>query len=75
MFGACAIYARRSIGQSIVGAVIFGVFLLLMSTGQDVNVFAHAGGLAAGLLIGYLFARSRKSQTGYQVTYSYATPF
>ena len=37
MFGACAIYARRSIGQSIVGALIFGFFLLMISSGENVN--------------------------------------
>ena len=75
MFGACAIYARRSIGQSVVGALIFGFFLLMISTGESVNIFAHIGGLVAGLAIGYVLARSRKTQPGYQVNYSYMTPF
>jgi rhomboid protease GluP len=75
MFGACAVYARRSIGQSAIGAVIFGIFLLMMSTGEDVNIFSHIGGLAAGLIIGYILARRRKNKMGYQVTYSYMTPF
>jgi len=75
LFGACAIYARRSIGQSVVGAVIFGFFLLMISTGESVNIFAHVGGLVAGLAIGYVLAISRKTQTGYQVNHSYMTPF
>jgi rhomboid protease GluP len=75
MFGACSIYARRSIGQSVVGALIFGFFLLMISTGENVNIFAHIGGLAAGLAIGYVIARNRKTQTGYQVNRSYMTPF
>ena len=75
MFGGCAIYARRSIGQSIVGALIFGFFLIMMSTGESVNIFAHIGGLLAGLAVGYAIARSRKTQIGYQINRSYVTPF
>jgi rhomboid protease GluP len=75
MFGACAIYARRSIGQSIVGALIFGFFLLIISSGENVNYLAHIGGLVAGLAIGYVLARRSKPQTGYQIKYSYTTPF
>jgi membrane associated rhomboid family serine protease len=75
MFGACAIYARRSIGQSIVGALVFGFFLLMISSGENVNYLAHIGGLVAGLGMGYVLARRRKPQRGYQVSYSYMTPF
>ena len=75
MFGACAIYARRSIGQSVVGALVFGFFLVMISSGENVNYMAHIGGLAAGLIIGYLFARTRRPQTAYKVSYSYVAPF
>ena len=75
MFGACAIYARRSIGQSVIGAVIFGFFLLMISSGENVNYLAHIGGLVAGLAMGYVLARRRKPQAAYQVRYSYTTPF
>ena len=75
MFGACAIYARRSIGQSIVGALVFGFFLLIISSGENVNYFAHIGGLVGGLAIGYVVARLRKPQAVYQASYSYMTPF
>ncbi len=74
MFGACASYARRSIGQSVVGALVFGFFLLMISTGENVNILAHAGGLAGGLIIGYILARARKPEAHYQVSYSYGTP-
>ncbi len=74
MFGACAIYARRSVGQSIVGALLFGFFLLIISSGADVNYLAHVGGLAAGLAIGYILARRRKPRMSYQTPYSYMTP-
>jgi rhomboid protease GluP len=76
MLGACLIYARRSIGQSIMGALIFGFFLLMMSSGENVNYLAHIGGLVAGLAMGYVLARIRKPQAAaYQVSYSYGTPF
>jgi rhomboid protease GluP len=75
MFGACAIYARRSIGQSILGALIFGFFLLMISSGENVNYLAHIGGLFAGLGLGYVLARKRKPSATYQVNYSYMTPF
>jgi rhomboid protease GluP len=75
MFGACAIYARRSIGQSIVGALIFGFFLLMISAGENVNYLAHIGGLVAGLAIGYVLARKRRPQMGYQTSHNYMIPF
>jgi len=31
-----------------------------MTAGRGVNIFAHFGGLAAGLIIGYGLAKSRK---------------
>jgi rhomboid protease GluP len=71
LFGACTIYARRSIGQSIIGALIYAFFLLMLSSGANVNYLAHIGGLATGLLIGYLLARRRKPATVYKISYSY----
>ncbi|NIR86887.1 rhomboid family intramembrane serine protease [Candidatus Bathyarchaeota archaeon] len=61
MFGACVIYLRRTLGQSIMGALIYSFYLFILSAGARVNVFAHFGGLAAGLAIGYTLAKSRKS--------------
>lgn len=68
LFGACTIYVRRAVGQSIFGALIYSFFLLMMSTGPNVNNLAHLGGLAVGLLIGYILARKRR----YQIVYSYS---
>jgi rhomboid protease GluP len=75
LFGACVIYDRRRLGQSITGALVFAFFLLLISSGANVNYLAHIGGLIAGLLIGYVLAARRKPETRYQVSYSYRTPF
>ena len=61
MFGAVLIYLRKMLGGSIIGALIISFyFLLLNSASPQINLFAHFGGLFAGLLIGYLLARSRK---------------
>lgn len=74
MFGAVVIYARRTVGQSLIGALIFAFFLLFLSSGPNVNELAHIGGLATGLLIGYLLAARRKSMARYKISYSYSNP-
>jgi rhomboid protease GluP len=71
LFGACVIYDRRSIGQSIMGALIYAGFLLLISSGPEVNYFAHFGGMISGLLIGYIIAATRKGDGAARSNYSY----
>ncbi len=39
---------------------MYSFFLLILSAGRNVNLFAHFGGLAAGLVIGYSLAKNRK---------------
>ena len=72
IFGACTIYARRAVGRSIIGALIYAFFLLLLSSGTYVNNSAHIGGLAVGLLIGYVLAMKRKPDAVYKISYSYS---
>ncbi len=60
MYGASVIYMRKTVGQSIVGALIYSFLLLMLTAGADVNIVAHFGGLAAGLIIGYGLAKSRR---------------
>ena len=60
LFGACVIYLGRAFGRSIMAALIYSFYLLLWTAGAQVNVLAHFGGLAAGLLIGYVLAARRK---------------
>jgi len=60
-FGACVIYLRKTFGQSIMGALMYSFFLLMMTAGRGVNILAHFGGLVAGLMIGYALAKSRKT--------------
>jgi rhomboid protease GluP len=61
IFGACVIYLRKTFGESIMGALIFSFFLLMLSTTPGVNIIAHLGGLVAGLVIGYALAKTRKT--------------
>jgi len=74
LFGACIMfYIRRAIGQSVVSALLYSFFLLMMSTGQNVNNLAHLGGLVAGLVIGYALAERRKLRIIYEYSYSFPT--
>lgn len=60
MFGACVIYDRRSVRQSIMGALVYAFFLFFINIGANVNILAHLGGLAFGLIVGYIIASRRK---------------
>lgn len=60
MFSASAIYLGKTLGQSIMSALMYSFFLLILSAGRNVNLLAHFGGLAAGLIIGYSLAKNRK---------------
>ncbi|NWF86854.1 rhomboid family intramembrane serine protease [Candidatus Bathyarchaeota archaeon] len=72
LFGACIIYIRRTIGQSIMSALLYAFFLFIISSGVNVNLLAHLGGLLVGLLIGYGLAAVRKPRITYKYRYSYA---
>ncbi len=77
LFGAVVIYNRRSVRQSIFGALVYAFFLLLLSgLGPGVNDLAHIGGLGFGLLIGYFLGTMRKPQEQYSVKYKHPiSPF
>jgi rhomboid protease GluP len=70
LFGACIVYFRRAIGQSIIGALMYAFFLLMIGSGSNVNYLAHLGGLAVGLLIGYGLATKRRFRVTYRYSYS-----
>jgi rhomboid protease GluP len=74
MFGACTIYFRRALGQSIISALLYAFFLLMISSGPSVNIFAHLGGLAVGLLIGYVLGATRRRSVTptYEYRYSFS---
>ena len=72
MLAAVMVYMRRSIGQSIFGALVFVFFLFAINISPGVNIFAHLGGLAAGLALGYILAvahRKRRRPISYQFNY------
>jgi len=71
LFGACTIYIRRSVGQSVISALLYSFFLLMISGSQNVNYLAHLGGLVVGLLIGYALATTHKLRTVFEYNYSY----
>jgi rhomboid protease GluP len=73
LFGACIIYMRRAVSQSIIGALMYAFFLLFISSGPEVNILAHLGGLVVGLLIGYGLAATRRFKITYKHNYSYTT--
>jgi len=71
IFGARTIYLRRTFGQSIIGALFYAFFLLMISAGQGVNNLAHFGGVVVGLMLGYAIAGARKQKTVYRYSYSF----
>ena len=72
VLGAVMIYQRRSIGQSIISALMYAFFLFVINIGPNVNFLAHLGGLVVGLALGYVLAATRKP--GRHVTYQYNYP-
>jgi rhomboid protease GluP len=72
MIGACTVYLRRAIGQSVITALMFVFFLFALNFGPNVNYLAHFGGLAVGLLMGYILAATRKRSR--PVTYEFKYP-
>jgi len=61
LLGANIAYLGRSFGGSIIGALIYSLYLLFLTTGAGINFLAHSGGLAAGLFMGYAMAKRRKA--------------
>jgi rhomboid protease GluP len=74
IFGATIIYDRKTMQQSIIGALVFAFFLFIINMGEGVNILATLGGLVFGLFVGYLIASKRKPEKRkpqYTISYSY----
>ncbi len=71
IFGASVIYLRRSVGQSIAGALMYVFYLFVLNIGAGVNLLAHFGGLATGLLIGYRLAHARRNINNFRYSVSW----
>jgi len=61
VFGASVIYMRKTFGMPAFTALIYSLLFLMLGASEGVNLLAHLGGLAAGLAIGYFFAKKRKN--------------
>jgi rhomboid protease GluP len=59
VFGANIIFLRKATGQPIFVSLMFAFLFFIMTLSFETNVFAHFGGLVAGLLFGYAFAGTR----------------
>jgi rhomboid protease GluP len=73
LFGAIVIYSRSAVRQSIIGGLVFAFFLLLISSGEGVNILAHLGGLGFGLVVGYYLAKNRKPNEELSARRSYTS--
>lgn len=59
LFGACVTYARSPLKESIFIVLIYSFYMFILTMGANVNLFAHFGGLVAGLIIGYAISRMK----------------
>lgn len=60
VFGADVIFLRKATGQSVFVSLMIAFLFLIMSISIETNVFAHLGGLIAGLAFGYALASTRR---------------
>ena len=57
LFGAVTIYSGKLNLQSVLVALMYAVYFLILNIGVNVNVLAHAGGLLVGLVLGYRYSQ------------------
>ena len=65
LFGAVTIYSEGLDARSIIMALFYSLYFLALNIGVNVNVYAHAGGLIIGLLLGYYYARRTPKENRY----------
>jgi rhomboid protease GluP len=59
LFGAVIIFMRKVVGASLTGALLLAFLFFMITLSANTNVYAHLGGLFAGLLTGYWLANRR----------------
>jgi len=60
VFGANIIFLRRTVGQPIIVSLMYAFMFFVLTVSVNTNVFAHFGGLVAGLALGYVFAGMKR---------------
>lgn len=65
LFGADTIYSERLDARAILITLIYSLYFLMLNIGVNVNVYAHAGGLLIGLLLGYRYAKKISKEKSY----------
>jgi rhomboid protease GluP len=65
LFGAVTIYSEGLDARSIFMALFYSTYFLALNIGVNVNVYAHAGGLIIGLLLGYYYAKNTPKENRY----------
>jgi len=60
LFGAVMIYSGSVNRQSMLVTLTYSIYFLLLNIGANVNIYAHAGGLLAGLALGYRYTEHQK---------------
>ena len=62
LFGMNIMILRESYRQEMKGVLFFAVIFFMLTISQNTNIFAHAGGLGVGLLVGYFWTEHFRSQ-------------
>jgi rhomboid protease GluP len=57
LFGAVTIYSERLNVETILIALVYSMYFLMLNMGVNVNVYSHAGGLFIGLILGYKYSQ------------------
>ena len=65
LFGAVTIYSGKMNMQTVLIALMYAVYFFILNIGVNINVFAHAGGLIVGLILGYRYSQKLSDENHY----------